>query len=133
MADGWSAATANAFLAAVFQGTAYAATAVWVQLHTAAPGAAGTSNIATNNVRADATTKFTTAPSGGSITNTANIGVTEWATVPASETYTHATLWDDPTTGTFLGSGTLSVPAVTAGSAFQLNTGAVTASVPVAA
>lgn len=130
MAQGLSTATANSLLAALFQQTAYSATAVWLQLHTGAPGPAGTSNVATNNTRKNATAAFGTSPSGGSIANDTIIG--PWTSVPASETYTHASLWTASTAGTFIASGAITASAVTAGDDFQVPVGDCTASFPVA-
>jgi hypothetical protein len=130
VAEGWSTDTANAVLSAIFQQTAYAVAGLWVQLHTGAPGAAGTSNIATNNTRKDATACFGTDPVGGSITNDADIG--PWLSVPASETYTHATLWTASTSGTFVMSGAIAAAAVTIGDDFPIPSGDLTCPLPVA-
>jgi hypothetical protein len=66
---------------------------VYVQLHTGAPGAAGTSNKASEGTRkkvtlsaaSSATRKCSTAP--------------EWTSVSASETYKYVSLWDASTSG----------------------------------
>lgn len=120
MTVGLNASEANAFLAAQCQGTVYNGFANnYVQLHTGDPGAAGNNNIATNNTRMIIT--FGAAPSGGSISNTAAI---TWAAVPATETYTHWSRWSAVAAGTFLGSGTVSGGAVTAGATFNVAIGA---------
>jgi hypothetical protein len=131
MADGLSVAEANALLAAQYQGTSYAAAGFWVQLHIGAPGPAGTANIAVNNTRKNAAACFGTSPSGGSIANSAVIG--PWLSVPASETYTHATFWTASTAGSFLRSGSITAAAVTIGDDFDIPAGDLTSSFPTAA
>lgn len=131
MAEGLSVATANAILAAIFRQTSFTYTAVWVKLHVGPPGADGTANEATNTERKDATACFGTAPAGGSIVNTVQIG--PWASVPADETYSHVTLWTASTAGTFIGSGTITTAAVSIGDSFAVPAGDVTASFPTAA
>lgn len=130
MAEGLSVDEANALLSALFQGTSYAAGGCWVQLHTGAPGAAGTGNVATNNTRMDASGCFGTAPSGGSIVNDAEVG--PWTSVPASETYTHVSIWDASSSGTFLRSGTITTASVSSGDDFPIPIGDLTATFPVA-
>lgn len=136
MPVGLSSDEGSALLAAQFQGTAYAVTDHWIQLHVGDPGAAGTANVAALTARADATAAFGTAPVVGTgtvtITSDAAIGVTEWADPPSSETPTHFSRWSASTAGTFLGSGVLSAGSITAHSPFQIDAGNVTASYTVA-
>lgn len=75
-------------------------TSTHVQLHTGAPGAAGTSNVAAMASRAALTKN---AASGGSATATA-----EWTITGAGGPFTHFSLWSASTGGTFNGDGTLS-------------------------
>jgi len=131
VAEGLSVDTANALLSAIFQQTSYAVTGLWVQLHTDAPGSDGTSNVAANDTRMDATACFGSAPAGGSIANDVEIG--PWFSAPASETYTHASLWTASSGGTFVGSGTITSAAVTTGDDFPIPIGDLAASFPVAA
>lgn len=133
MSLGWSVDYANSLLAATFQGVGVSVDEVWVQLHTDEPGADGTANLCALTDRADATTAFSTDPAAGAITNDADIGATEWVDPPATETPTHASLWDAATLGTYLGSGLVASAAITAHSPFQLDAGDVTASLPTAA
>lgn len=101
------------------RGAYTASAAVYVQLHTGDPGAAGTSNIATNTTRQAAT--FGSAAATGAISNTAAI---EWTSVSTTETYSHVSLWTASSSGTFLGSDDLSsTAAVTAGDTFRLPIG----------
>jgi len=101
MTLGLAAATANAYLN-VFRGTTYTGLTVWVKLHTADPGAAGTTAPSAVTTRNQATWN---APSGGSMTiNT----LAAWS-MTTTETISHVSLWDASTGGTFLESGALSV------------------------
>ena len=84
----------------VLRNTAYAGIAtVYMQLHTADPGAAGTTAAST------ASRQLLTigAPSGGSSTATSpNFSIT------ATETISHFSLWTASSAGTFIGSGAFS-------------------------
>ena len=109
---------ANAWLDAVCNATSYSEAGVFVQLHTGDPGSAGTSNVAGETDRVQAS--FANA-SGRAITTDA---VTEWLNVNSSETLTWISLWDASTSGNFLGRDDLSSSApVTAGDTFRLPTG----------
>lgn len=109
----------NALLDAVARNVSYANAAVWVQLHTGAPGSAGTSNVASNSTRKQAT--FGSAASGGTIANTV---VIEWTTVPTTENYTYVSLWSASSGGTLLGTDDLGgSTAVTSGDTFRLAAG----------
>ncbi len=122
MALGFNATVANSILNAAFSnGTPYdGPAAVYIQLHTAAPGAAGTTAVAT-----EATRKVIThsAASGGVLTTDADV---TWTNVAGTEDFTHYTLWDASTAGTFLGSGTVTANSVTAGDTFTIPTGSET-------
>ena len=109
----------NKILDAFARNVAYQNAAIWVKLHTADPGAAGTTAPAANTTRVLGT--FGTGASAGAISNTT---LTEWTNVPTAETYTHVSLWSASTAGTFLGSDDLSAPAAVAvGDTFQLPIG----------
>jgi hypothetical protein len=119
MAEGLSVAQANAYLNSLCRGTAYTPPAgVFVKLHVAAPGAAGTANPAGNTTRVAAT--FGTAAAGGAISNTAAI---DWTSVSTAEDYTHFTAWDASTAGNFLFSGTITANAVAVGDNFSIPIG----------
>jgi len=128
MALGLSATIANDFLEWIFNASAVGTTPtnIWIQLHTADPGAAGTNAVAGNATRKDLTAAMGTA-SGGAISNTAAI---TWTTgeVDTSEDYTHWSLWDASTSGTFLCSGTMTANAVTVGDEFTIPIGDLDAS-----
>lgn len=111
MATSWSAAAANAALDST--GAVYS----WVQLHIGSPGSAGTSNVATNTTRKQVTWG---AASGGTMSNT---NTPTWTAVPATETYTHFTVWTLSSGGAFGFSGTVAGGGVTAGNDFDAPVG----------
>ena len=126
MAEGLSVAAANALL-----DTHHDTTYGFVQLHTAAPGAAGTSNIAGNATRKDARSAWAAASSGSKVTD---VDI-DWsdAEVDTGEDYTHVSFWTAASGGTFGGSGTLTANAVLAtGDTFSILAGGMTASFTVA-
>jgi hypothetical protein len=128
MADNVASGVANSILAALVNGTSFAGFATpYVQLHTGAPGAAGTSNIAGNNVRQPAGSFA--APSAGSTSNSAAIN---WTSVSTSETYSHVSLWSAASGGTFIASGSITAGAVLSGQNFQIAANGISVSIPVA-
>ncbi len=119
MATGFSAATAAAIFNALCRNTAWSQpAAVWIQLHTGDPGAAGTTSVATEADRVQAT--FGDAATTGAISNTAAL---TWTGVAASEDYSHYSAWDASSGGNFLFSGTLTAAAISAGSDFTIAIG----------
>lgn len=130
MAIGLASAIANSILNAYARNVAWTQPAAfWVKLHTADPGAAGTTAAAGNTTRLQATFS---AASGGSCTTS---GALSWTNVSTTETYSHVSFWDASTAGTFLGSDDLAVArAVTAGDNFTIAAGALTLTLtPIAA
>jgi hypothetical protein len=114
MATGASATRANAAIDdTVALGT-------WIKLHTGSPGAAGTSNAATETTRKQAT--FAAAASGIAATT----GDLIWTSVAASETYTYFSMWTASSGGTFLWSGTITGTAVTIGGTWTMPAGGLT-------
>ncbi len=126
MAVGMSTATANSILNAIGNATAYSLTNVYVKLHIGDPGAAGTANAATETTRK--VVSFGAA-SGGSMTNDAAI---TWTSITGSQDATHFSLWDDVSAGNFVGSGTITANAYTAGDTYNVAAGALTLSLTVA-
>lgn len=126
MPVGISSATANSWLDALGRNVSYANTAVWVQLHIGEPGAAGTSNTATETSRKQATFA---AASGGSMAS--NAAVT-WTNIAGSQTATRFSAWSASTAGTFLFSGTVTANAYTAGDTFTIASGSLTVSLTLA-
>lgn len=127
MAEGLAVGVANSLLDALFNATNYTApTGAWVQLHTAAPGAAGTTAVATESTRVQGS--FSAGASGA----TSNDAELDWTDVAGTETYTHVSVWSAATAGTFLCSGTITANAVTAGDNFSLPVGDIDVSFTVA-
>lgn len=115
----FSDSVANGWLDALCRNVAYQNAAVWVQLHTGDPGAAGTANVATETTRKQVT--FGAGAASRTISNTAAI---EWTNVAATEVITHISLWTASSAGTFLGRDDLSASAsVTAGDTFRIPIG----------
>jgi hypothetical protein len=90
-------------------------TTVYVKLHTADAGEAGTTAAATETTRKAAS--WATAASGAIATS----ATMEWTNVSTTETYSHWSMWDNSTAGNCLWSGALATSAaVTAGDTFQI-------------
>lgn len=132
MALGLSAAVANDILDAIGNNSALTTipiTTAYIKLHTGDPGASATSNAAGNTTRKSISFG---SPSGGAMTNDADI---TWSTgeVTTSEDYTHFSVWDASTAGNFIGSGTITANAVTAGDQFTIASGDLSLSLSTAA
>lgn len=94
---------------------------IHVQLHTGAPGLAGTSNVASTSTRVAATFG---AASGGSASNSGAVTFT----AAANETITHFSLWDASTSGNCLWQAALTTSRpVTTGQTARFATGALVA------
>jgi hypothetical protein len=122
MALGLSSAITNDILDALCTNSAFTTlpvAAFWIQLHTADPGAAGTTAIAGNATRKQITFG---AAAAGAVTNTAAV---TWTTgeVDTSEDYTHWSAWTASSAGTFLCSGLMTANAVIVGDTFQIPIG----------
>lgn len=115
MATGISPARARASIDAVV------ALGTWIQLHTGDPGAAGTSNVAGNDTRKQAT--FGAA--AGTPAQAVTTALLRWESgeVDTGEDYTHWSMWTASSAGTFLHSGTLTADAVLVGNAFEVPSG----------
>lgn len=122
MALGLSAANANQFLnyLARAAATATAPVGLFMKLHVGDPGSAGTANPAGNTTRKGVT--FGSVASGGLISNT--IAVT-WTTgeTTANEDYSHYSMWDNVSAGTFQFSGLMTANAVVIGNEFVVPIG----------
>lgn len=117
MAEGLSTYAANAFLNAIGNDVPFSISALYVKLHTGAPGAAGTSNAAAETTRKSISFAV---PASGSMTNDVAVN---WTTVAGSETYTKASVWDAASGGNFIGSGSITSTDVDAGDNFSLPIG----------
>lgn len=122
MALGLSAAVANDILDAIGNNSALTTiplAEIWVQLHTADPGSAGTSAVAGNATRKQVSSG---TPSGGAMSNDAALSWTS-GEVDTAEDYTHISLWSASTSGTFIWSGAMTANAVLVGDTFTIPIG----------
>jgi hypothetical protein len=126
MATGLSNYLANKFLDAVGNATSYSAANVYVKLHIGDPGAAGTTNPATETTRK--LVSFGAASAGGL---TSDVDVS-WTNIAGSEDATFFTVWDNLTAGNFLFSGIVAGNAYTAGDTFTIPSGSLTVSLTLA-
>lgn len=117
MAVGISSYLANKWLDALCNNTSFAVTTVWMQLHTADPGASGTTSVATETTRKSVSFG---AASSGAISSDAQV---QWTNIAGSQDATHYSLWDASTAGNFLGSGTITANAYTAGDTLTFASG----------
>lgn len=129
MTVGMAASVANSVLNAIFNNTSYSESALFMQLHVGDPGAAGTSNVATETTRQNVLASWGT-PSGGVVANDAAI---TWTSIAGSQDATHFSLWSASSAGTFKGSGTITANAYTAGDTYNVAIGAATITLAVAA
>jgi hypothetical protein len=104
MTRGIAAATANAELERFRGSAASAFTTVFAQLHTADPGAAGTTAISVGSTTRNAVTW--NAASAGSMTLAS---LAAWTNGGTTETITDLSLWTLSSGGVFIGSVQLSV------------------------
>ena len=102
MTVGQSTTHAHAILN-VLRNTAYSGVTPYLQVHTADPGAAGTTGVSAVGTRQALTFG---APSAGA-TVAGAVSWTAWAA--GSETITHFSIWTASSAGTFLQSGSFSV------------------------
>lgn len=98
----------------------------WVKLHVGDPGAAGTSNPATETTRQQVSLA---AASGGAVTSDTDL---DWTGMAATEDPTHFSLWSASTGGTFRGSGTVTTAGYTSGGDWTIPAGDLDISLPVA-
>jgi hypothetical protein len=104
MVVGLAAASANSILN-VYRNTAYAAIAtVFVQLHTADPGAAGVTAVSVGSTTRNQATW--NAAAAGAMTISA---LAAWTNAGTTETISHISLWTLSSAGVFLQSAALSV------------------------
>ena len=126
MATGISAYLANAWLDALGNATSFSVTTAYVKLHVGDPGAAGTSNAATETTRKSVSFA---AASNGALASDTDVS---WTNIAGSQDATHFTAWDNETAGNFLFSGTITGNAYTAGDTYTISSGALTVSLTVA-
>jgi hypothetical protein len=126
MAVGISSFAANALFDAIGNNTSFAVATCYIKLHVGDPGAAGAGNAATETTRK--AVSFGAAASGAIASDAA----VTWTNVAGTEDYTHFSLWDASSGGNFLGSGTITAAAVTAGDTFTIASGDLDLSLTVA-
>jgi hypothetical protein len=126
MATGISAYLANAWLDALGNATSFSVTTAYVKLHVGDPGAAGTSNAATETTRKSVSFA---AASNGALASDADVS---WTNIAGSQDATHFTAWDNETAGNFLFSGTITGNAYTAGDTYTISSAGLTVSLTVA-
>ena len=126
MATGISAYLANAWLDALGNATSFSVTTAYVKLHVGDPGAAGTSNAATETTRKSVSFA---AASNGALASDADV---TWTNIAGSQDATHFTAWDNETAGNFLFSGTITGNAYTAGDTYTISSAGLTVSLTVA-
>jgi hypothetical protein len=111
--------------------TSWSGTYTYVKLHVGDPGAAGTSNAATETTRKSTTWASPSAATG--TVSMANTNALSWTSVAGTEDYTHVSYWTLSSGGVFGGSGLVTADAVTAGNNFSIPISSLTVSQPVAA
>lgn len=121
MAEGFLPAGADAALDAL------AAAFPWTVLHVGAPGAAGTSNTATETTRKQSTWNDTGVD--GIIENS---NALTWTAIAGSQDATHFRNMSASTAGTGGFTGTITANAYTAGDTYSVAAGGLTASVTLA-
>lgn len=125
MAEGWSSAAADDALETLTGAHR------WIQLHTGAPGAAGTANVATESTRLQATWGSAGAGSAG-FRQVASSAAIEWEDVAGAEDYTHWSAWSAETDGDFGFSAAMTANAVSIGDNFRVGSGGLVVTLPIA-
>lgn len=123
MAVGMSSATADNILNAIGNATSYSVATPYMQLHTAEPGTAGTTSVATETTRKLVSFGAPQAGAAG-FRKIANDAAVTWTAIAGSQDATHFSLWDASTSGNYLGSGTITAAAYTAGDTYNIAIGA---------
>jgi len=123
MAEGWGPNGAGTALDALVAAYPH------VKLHIGAPGAAGTSNPATETIRK--TAAWNATGTDGIVENSAAFS---WTAIAGSQDATHATGWSSVThgAGNFGWSGTVTANAYVAGDTYEVAIGGLVVSVPLA-
>ena len=124
MSTGLITALANQLLS----GTADVHDYAWLKLHVGDPGAAGTSNPATETTRKQVTWG---TPAGGAMASVTTDQV--WTSILGSEDATHFSMWDASTAGNCGFTGTVTANPYTAGDTLTIPAGQVNTSFTVAA
>lgn len=122
MAAGWGPSGAGTALDALVAGYQ------WVKLHIGAPGAAGTSNPATETTRKQVSSWNATGTDG----IVENVTAITWTNIAGSEDATFGTGWSASVAGNFGWSGAITANAYTAGDTVSIAAGGIAISVTLA-
>lgn len=133
MTLGMSSFTADGFLNALGNATAFSVAQVYMKLHLGDPGAAGATTPATETIRK--AVSFGVAGANTGVRQIANDAEIVWTNIAGSEDCSHFSLWDTvgPAGGNYLGSGTITANGFTAGDSYRMAVGAAVVSLPIAA
>jgi len=126
MATGISSYLGNAWLDALGNNTSFVVGQVYVKLHTADPGASGTTSPATETTRKAVSFG---AASAGVLSSDADVS---WTNIAGSQDANHFTAWDSLTAGNFLFSGSITANPYTAGDTYTISSGNLTVSLTLA-
>lgn len=114
----------TAVLNAIFNNASLAVANRYAKLHTGDPGEDGTANAATETTRKSITGA---AAVGNTFTSTNNL---VWSTLPATETFSHISIWDHVSAGNCLWVGALVSPiAKSSGQTFTIAAGSLIATI----
>jgi hypothetical protein len=130
MAVGMSSATADNILNAIGNATSYSIATPYMQLHTAEPGTAGTTAVATETSRKLVSFGAPQAGSAG-FRKIVNDGAITWTGIAGTQDATHFSLWDASTSGNYLGSGVITAASYTAGDTYNIAIGAAELTLPI--
>lgn len=111
---------------------AEAAAYPWLQLHTGEPGAAGTSNVATEADRVQVTWGSVTLAVDSKSVEIAFTADAEWLAVAGSEDYQYVSGRSASTAGTVGWTGEITADAVVVGNDFRIPAGAYKLRIPIA-
>lgn len=124
MSLGPSQFTVQGWLNALFNATSFSIAQAYIQLHTADPGAAGTTSVATETTRKSVSFGAAPAASAGVVTILNDVAV-QYTGIAGSQDASHYSLWDALTVGNYLGSGLITANAYTAGDTLTFAVGAI--------
>ena len=127
MAEGPSSYIIGKWFDAAFNAAAFSVAQAYMQLHTAAPGPAGTTAVATDNTRK--AVGMGSPSTAANVTTIANDVAVNWPGLTAAQDASHYTLWDALSGGNFLGSGIINAAAYGIGDTLSFAIGAITISI----
>jgi hypothetical protein len=131
MALGPSSYLIGKWMDAAFRNTSFVVAQAYIELHTADPGASGTTAVATDSLRKAVT--MGAATTGAGVTTMANTVQVQWTGLTAAQDASHYAIFDALTVGNFLGSGIINANAYGIGDSLTFAIGAITIAFNVAA